>query len=138
MCAELSLSVQQPGKQKKKFSSFFKSLVIELDKELYGPDNHLVEVSTNKISAQTNKHVMSGLCRSSEMIEFLDQIKKEMQKFSLFAERQLKICNKKNYIFCENTVWMLIVGWVWWNWLKTLTLRFLNQNTIENLKEPKS
>lgn len=34
----------QPGKQKRKFSSFFKSLVIELDKELYGPDNHLVEV----------------------------------------------------------------------------------------------
>lgn len=29
---------------KRKFSSFFKSLVIELDKELYGPDNHLVEV----------------------------------------------------------------------------------------------
>ncbi|KAG5325383.1 BAP60 protein, partial [Pseudoatta argentina] len=26
-----------------KFSSFFKSLVIELDKDLYGPDNHLVE-----------------------------------------------------------------------------------------------
>ncbi|MEQ2170523.1 SWI SNF, matrix associated, actin dependent regulator of chromatin, subfamily d, member 3, partial [Goodea atripinnis] len=37
-----------PGKQKKKFSSFFKSLVIELDKELYGPDNHLVEVSENQ------------------------------------------------------------------------------------------
>uniref|UniRef100_A0AAQ4Q3J6 SWI/SNF related BAF chromatin remodeling complex subunit D2 n=1 Tax=Gasterosteus aculeatus aculeatus TaxID=481459 RepID=A0AAQ4Q3J6_GASAC len=33
----------QSGKQKRKFSSFFKSLVIELDKELYGPDNHLVE-----------------------------------------------------------------------------------------------
>ncbi|XP_047988419.1 brahma-associated protein of 60 kDa [Leguminivora glycinivorella] len=35
-----------PGKVpqvKRKFSSFFKSLVIELDKELYGPDNHLVE-----------------------------------------------------------------------------------------------
>ncbi|XP_077169696.1 SWI/SNF-related matrix-associated actin-dependent regulator of chromatin subfamily D member 2 isoform X2 [Paroedura picta] len=31
------------SKQKRKFSSFFKSLVIELDKELYGPDNHLVE-----------------------------------------------------------------------------------------------
>lgn len=29
--------------QKRKFSSFFKSLVIELDKEIYGPDNHLVE-----------------------------------------------------------------------------------------------
>lgn len=35
----------QPGKVKRKFSSFFKSLVIELDKDLYGPDNHLVEVS---------------------------------------------------------------------------------------------
>uniref|UniRef100_A0A665WKY3 DM2 domain-containing protein n=1 Tax=Echeneis naucrates TaxID=173247 RepID=A0A665WKY3_ECHNA len=34
---------ESPGKQKRKFSSFFKSLVIELDKELYGPDNHLVE-----------------------------------------------------------------------------------------------
>ncbi|XP_055264174.1 SWI/SNF-related matrix-associated actin-dependent regulator of chromatin subfamily D member 2 isoform X2 [Moschus berezovskii] len=33
----------KPSKQKRKFSSFFKSLVIELDKELYGPDNHLVE-----------------------------------------------------------------------------------------------
>ena len=32
------------SKPKQKFSTFFKSLVIELDKELYGPDNHLVEV----------------------------------------------------------------------------------------------
>ncbi|XP_033021430.1 SWI/SNF-related matrix-associated actin-dependent regulator of chromatin subfamily D member 3 isoform X2 [Lacerta agilis] len=32
------------SKQKRKFSSFFKSLVIELDKDLYGPDNHLVEL----------------------------------------------------------------------------------------------
>ncbi|XP_070212154.1 SWI/SNF-related matrix-associated actin-dependent regulator of chromatin subfamily D member 1-like isoform X3 [Littorina saxatilis] len=31
------------NKVKRKFSSFFKSLVIELDKDLYGPDNHLVE-----------------------------------------------------------------------------------------------
>ncbi|UYV76404.1 SMARCD2 [Cordylochernes scorpioides] len=30
-------------KGKRKFSSFFKSLVIELDKNYYGPDNHLVE-----------------------------------------------------------------------------------------------
>ncbi|XP_058714058.1 SWI/SNF-related matrix-associated actin-dependent regulator of chromatin subfamily D member 2 isoform X2 [Poecile atricapillus] len=35
--------LEDPSKQKRKFSSFFKSLVIELDKELYGPDNHLVE-----------------------------------------------------------------------------------------------
>lgn len=40
----MPVTVPQPSKQKRKFSSFFKSLVIELDKELYGPDNHLVEV----------------------------------------------------------------------------------------------
>lgn len=33
---------QRPN-PKRKFSSFFKSLVIELDKEMYGPDQHLVE-----------------------------------------------------------------------------------------------
>ena len=31
-------------KTKLKFSSFFKSVVIELDKDIYGPDNHLIEV----------------------------------------------------------------------------------------------
>ena len=36
---------QDPARSKRKFSSFFKSLVIELDKDLYGPDNHLVEVN---------------------------------------------------------------------------------------------
>ncbi len=35
----------QSQAQKRKFSSFFKSLVIELDKDIYGPDNHLVEVT---------------------------------------------------------------------------------------------
>ncbi|CAJ0957558.1 unnamed protein product, partial [Mesorhabditis belari] len=36
-------NVQQRQQAKRKFSSFFKSLVIELDKDIYGPDNHLVE-----------------------------------------------------------------------------------------------
>ncbi|KAL3123262.1 hypothetical protein niasHT_006805 [Heterodera trifolii] len=42
----IPLSAQRPlplAVQKRKFSSFFKSLVIELDKNIYGPDNHLVE-----------------------------------------------------------------------------------------------
>lgn len=38
-----SAKLNDTSKLKRKFSSFFKSLVIELDKELYGPDNHLVE-----------------------------------------------------------------------------------------------
>lgn len=39
---------------KRKFSSFFKSLVIELDKELYGPDNHLVEWHRTAQTAETD------------------------------------------------------------------------------------
>lgn len=45
----------QPLKSKpRKFSSFFKSLVIELDKDLYGPDNHLVEWHRTPQTAETD------------------------------------------------------------------------------------
>uniref|UniRef100_A0A671LR10 SWI/SNF-related matrix-associated actin-dependent regulator of chromatin subfamily D member 3-like n=1 Tax=Sinocyclocheilus anshuiensis TaxID=1608454 RepID=A0A671LR10_9TELE len=50
-CWELRVEgklLDDPGKMKRKFSSFFKSLVIELDKDLYGPDNHLVEVGWHR------------------------------------------------------------------------------------------
>lgn len=43
-----------PNKIKRKFSSFFKSLVIELDKDLYGPDNHLVEWHRTHTTCETD------------------------------------------------------------------------------------
>jgi len=43
-----------PSKMKRKFSSFFKSLVIELDKDLYGPDNHLVEWHRTPTTQETD------------------------------------------------------------------------------------
>lgn len=42
------------NKIKRKFSSFFKSLVIELDKDLYGPDNHLVEWHRTHTTQETD------------------------------------------------------------------------------------
>ncbi|KAG0722728.1 Brahma-associated protein [Chionoecetes opilio] len=47
-------SQNDPSKLKRKFSSFFKSLVIELDKELYGPDNHLVEWHRTATTQETD------------------------------------------------------------------------------------
>ena len=44
----------EPSKTKRKFSSFFKSLVIELDKDLYGPDNHLVEWHRTPTTQETD------------------------------------------------------------------------------------
>ncbi|CAP29418.2 Protein CBR-SWSN-2.1 [Caenorhabditis briggsae] len=41
--AAAAASANPRAPPKRKFSSFFKSLVIELDKDIYGPDNHLVE-----------------------------------------------------------------------------------------------
>ncbi|CAL8075975.1 unnamed protein product [Calicophoron daubneyi] len=41
-------------KYRRKFSSFFKSLVIELDRDLYGPDNHLVEWHRTPTTAETD------------------------------------------------------------------------------------
>eukprot|EP00074_Homo_sapiens_P106093 XP_024302654.1 SWI/SNF-related matrix-associated actin-dependent regulator of chromatin subfamily D member 3 isoform X1 [Homo sapiens] len=46
--------LDDPSKQKRKFSSFFKSLVIELDKDLYGPDNHLVEWHRTPTTQETD------------------------------------------------------------------------------------
>ena len=43
-----------PSKSKRKFSFFFKSLVIELDKDLYGPDNHLVEWRRTATTQETD------------------------------------------------------------------------------------
>jgi len=44
----------EPNKGKRKFSSFFKSLVIELDKDMYGPDNHLVEWHRTNTTQETD------------------------------------------------------------------------------------
>jgi len=46
--------VEQNKTTKRKFSSFFKSLVIELDKDLYGPDNHLVEWHRTPTTQETD------------------------------------------------------------------------------------
>ncbi|KAK3109092.1 hypothetical protein FSP39_022822 [Pinctada imbricata] len=49
-----SAKLNDTNKMKRKFSSFFKSLVIELDKELYGPDNHLVEWHRTPTTQETD------------------------------------------------------------------------------------
>lgn len=43
-----------PRTPKKKFSSFFKSLIIELDKEMYGPDSNFVEWHRNPSTQETD------------------------------------------------------------------------------------
>lgn len=48
-----ALSKYDATKQKRKFSSF-KSLVIELDKDLYGPDNHMVEWHRTTTTQETD------------------------------------------------------------------------------------
>jgi len=45
---------EQSKATKRKFSSFFKSLVIELDKNMYGPDNHLVEWHRTPTTQETD------------------------------------------------------------------------------------
>ncbi|CAI8040401.1 SWI/SNF-related matrix-associated actin-dependent regulator of chromatin subfamily D member 1 [Geodia barretti] len=45
---------QADAKTKSKFSSFFNNVVIELDKELYGPDNHLAEWHRSSSSSSSS------------------------------------------------------------------------------------
>ena len=63
--------VHDMNKAKRKFSSFFKSLVIELDKDLYGPDNHLVEVRIHQLFFQNFSFlIMRRLIFNSELADF--------------------------------------------------------------------
>ena len=46
---------------KLKFSSFFKNVVVELDKEMYGPDNHLTEWHRSPSSEETDGFTVSAV-----------------------------------------------------------------------------
>ena len=48
-------------KPRRKFSSFFKTVLIELDRDLYGPDNHLVEWRRSSQTQETD-----GFCVKRE------------------------------------------------------------------------
>ena len=63
--------MNDPGKVKRKFSSFFKSLVIELDKDLYGPDNHLVEVPVVSRSIRSYIAVIERPSKLMSCVSFL-------------------------------------------------------------------
>ncbi|KAE9548458.1 hypothetical protein FO519_008327, partial [Halicephalobus sp. NKZ332] len=52
--SQLSNSQTMAARSKRKFSTFFKSLVIELDKDIYGPDNHLVEWHRSPHTSETD------------------------------------------------------------------------------------
>lgn len=47
-------SSREVTQKKRKFSTFFKNLVIELDREMYGPDNHLVEWHRTATTQETD------------------------------------------------------------------------------------
>ena len=50
---------QPDTKTKTKFSSFFNNVVVELDKELYGPDNHLAEWHRSSSSTELDGFTVS-------------------------------------------------------------------------------
>ena len=57
--------VDDPQKQRRKFSTFFKSLIIELDREIYGPDNHLVEWHRSANTEETDGYQVKRPCEES-------------------------------------------------------------------------
>ncbi|KAM4606689.1 SWI/SNF-related matrix-associated actin-dependent regulator of chromatin subfamily D member 3b isoform 5-T5 [Polymixia lowei] len=84
--------LDDPGKQKRKFSSFFKSLVIELDKDLYGPDNHLVEPPQFKLDPRLARLLGIHTQTRSCIIQALWQYVKT---------NKLQDSHDKEYINCD-------------------------------------
>jgi len=48
---------------KQKFSTFFKNLVVELDREVYGPDHHLAEWYRTSSTEEMDGFTVSECCR---------------------------------------------------------------------------
>lgn len=48
-------------KSKLKFTNFFKNLVVELDREVYGPDSHLAEWHRSTDQEEMDGFTVSGL-----------------------------------------------------------------------------
>ena len=71
-----------PSKAKRKFSSFFKSLVIELDKDLYGPDNHLVEWHRTPTTQETDGFQVGRRCTC--IAQQIHSVKKEHFRMHLY------------------------------------------------------
>ncbi|CAB1312130.1 unnamed protein product [Coregonus sp. 'balchen'] len=98
--------LEDPGKQKRKFSSFFKSLVIELDKELYGPDNHLVEPPQYKLDprlarllgvhTQTRASIMQALWLYIKNNKLQDSHEKEYINCNRYF-RQILGCTRMRF-----------------------------------------
>ncbi|XP_069778738.1 SWI/SNF-related matrix-associated actin-dependent regulator of chromatin subfamily D member 3-like isoform X3 [Narcine bancroftii] len=84
--------LEDTGKQKRKFSSFFKSLVIELDKELYGPDNHLVEPTQFKLDPRLARLLGIHTQTRSAIVQALWQYIKT---------NKLQDSHDKEYISCD-------------------------------------
>lgn len=81
--------------QKRKFSSFFKSLVIELDSQLYGPDNHLIEWNRTPSITETDGFQVRRTGDSSVKCTILLQLEHQPRHYKL-DKRLAKILNKNS------------------------------------------
>lgn len=81
---------------KRKFSSFFKSLTIELDDSIYGPDNHLIEwIRTPNLQAETDGFQLRRPGDKSVKCTILLQLEHQPRYFRL-DKRLAKLLGKKS------------------------------------------
>ena len=74
LLSPLQSGTKLDAKTKLKFTSFFKNVVVELDKEAYGPDNHLAEWHSGANTEASDGFTVCGrsqcntLCKASFFI----------------------------------------------------------------------
>ncbi|XP_065664935.1 SWI/SNF-related matrix-associated actin-dependent regulator of chromatin subfamily D member 1 isoform X2 [Hydra vulgaris] len=107
--------------QKRKFSSFFKNLVIELDKSIYGPENHLVEwhrtTSTQETDGFQVKRQMVGNMEVKCQIFLMIDYKPPQFKLSSQLARVLGIHTQTRPV---------IIGALW---------QYIKQNKLQDQEE---
>lgn len=80
--------------QKRKFSSFFKSLVIELDSSIYGPDNHLIEWNRTPTISETDGFQIRRSGDAVVKCTILFQLEHQPRRFKI-DKRLARLLNKQ-------------------------------------------
>lgn len=110
--------------QKRKFSSFFKSLVIELDSSIYGPGNHLIEWNRTSTFTETDGFQVRRAGDLSVKCTILFQLEHQPRHYKL-DKRLARILGKQS-----DTRPAIILAL--WQYIKNKSLQDSNDRELIN------
>ncbi|XP_065885315.1 SWI/SNF-related matrix-associated actin-dependent regulator of chromatin subfamily D member 1-like isoform X1 [Dysidea avara] len=111
-------------KAKLKFTSFFKSVIIELDKDMYGPDNHLIEWQRTRSTVENDGF---QIVRPGE-----DSVKSTILLSLFYQPSQYKLSSRLARLLGVHTATRPTILQAMWQYIKTNQLQDANEREYIN------